>query len=117
MSKPTIPQSALDLAARAVLAALPAHVQHYSNGRLERGLALVTEGAVAPYIDRGQPWRSNLYQVRSANPYKPPFSYVVDLEALTCECPDYERGYHCKHLIAAQIFVRAKVETLAMRPF
>ena len=117
MSKQTIPQSALELAARAVLAALPAHVQHYINGRLERGLVLVAEGAVASYIDRSQPWRCNLFQVRSANPFKPPFSYLVDLEALSCECPDYERGYHCKHLLAAQIYVRAKIEILAMRPF
>ena len=117
MSKPTIPISALELATSALLAALPAHIQHYINGRLERGLALVAEGAVAPYIDRNQPWRSNLFQVRSANPFKPPFSYLVDLEALSCECPDHERGYHCKHLIAAQIYVRAKIEILAMRPF
>ena len=117
MSKPTIPQSVLEMAAQAVLAALPVHIQTNMNGRLERGLALASEGAVMPYTDRSQPWNKRLFQVRSANPYKPPFAYLVDLEALTCECPDHERGYHCKHLIAAQIYVRAKVEVLAMRPF
>ena len=117
MSHPTIPQSVLENAAQAVLATLPANVRFYLNGRLDRGLALAAEGAVMPYTDRNQPWNKNLFQVRSANPFKPPFSYLVDLEALSCECPDHERGYHCKHLIAAQIYVRAKVDMLAMRPF
>ena len=117
MSKPTIPQSILEGAAQAVLAALPMPIQYSLNGRLERGLALAAEGAVMPYTDRSQPWRKNLFQVRSANPYVPPFSYLVDLEALTCECPDHARGNHCKHILAAQITVRAKLEMLALRPF
>ena len=117
MSKLTIPQSAFEMAAQAVLAALPAHIQYNLNGRLERGLALAMEGAVMPYTDRGQPWQKNLYQVRSSNPYKPPFSYLVDLDALTCECPDFEKGHCCKHLLACQITEQAKLEALAMRPF
>ena len=117
MSQSTIPQSVLEMAAQAVLAALPAHIQYNLNGRLERGLALAAEGAVMPYTDRSQPWHKNLFQVRSANPFKPPFSYLVDLETLSCECPDHERGYHCKHLIAAQIYVQGKMEMLATRPF
>jgi hypothetical protein len=117
MKRPNIPPEVLESAAQAVLEALPAHIQSNLNGRLERGLALVTEGAVMPYTDRSQPWRVNLFQVRSANPYKPPFSYQVDLQALTCECPDFERGNHCKHLLAAQIHERARLEILASRPF
>ena len=117
MTKPTIPQSVLEMAAQAVLASLPVYIQLDLNGRLERGLALAAEEAVMPYTDRSQPWHKNLFQVRSANPYKPPFSYLVDLEALTCECPDFERGHHCKHILAAQITVQARLEVMASRPF
>ncbi len=117
MTLPKIPVPVLESAAQAVLQALPAYTRERLNGRLERGMALAAEGAVMPYTDRSQPWRANLYQVRSANPYKPPFSYLVDLQALTCECPDFQRGYHCKHLLAAQITAQAKIELLALRPF
>ncbi len=41
--------------------------------------------------------------VRSSHPSIPPYHYRVDLDAMTCECLDYANGYHCKHLIAAQI--------------
>ncbi|MGI9863065.1 ribonuclease HI [Moorella naiadis] len=37
--------------------------------------------------------------------------YVVDLAALACTCPDFQkRGIKCKHIIAAEIFAAKKGE-------
>lgn len=37
--------------------------------------------------------------------------YVVDLAALTCTCPDFQkRGIKCKHIIAAEIFAAKEGE-------
>lgn len=105
----------LEQAARTVLADMPAEERYYLNGRLERGLALALEGAVTPLDDPDTPWQADLFQVRSSHPTIPPYHYRVDLEAMTCECPDYANGYHCKHLIAAQIIVQAQRERLAVR--
>ncbi len=113
----SIPQTILEVAAREVLAELPTHIRFSLNGRLERGIMLAAEGAVMQYKDRNQPSRENLFQVRSSNPYQPPFSYLVDLAELTCECPDFENGYHCKHLLAAQISERSKRLMLPPRYF
>ena len=35
-------------------------------------------------------------------------SYLVDLEAKACNCPDSQKGYHCKHRIAAYYFSKAR---------
>lgn len=71
------------------------------NGRLERGAALVEQGAVTPCNDPSQPHKKRLYRVRSASQWG--LSYLVDLDAQTCECPDHWKGHFCKHRIASHI--------------
>lgn len=105
----------LERAARELLVDMPAGERYSLNGRLERGLALALEGAVTPLDDPDTPWRANRFRVRSSHPSIPPYHYRVDLDAMTCECPDYANGYHCKHLIAAQIIVQAQLDCLAAR--
>jgi len=73
------------------------------NGRFERGVALANQGAVSPHTDPNNPDKRHLFQVKSANQSRPPFHYLVDLEAGTCECPDHWKGHFCKHRIASHI--------------
>ncbi len=110
MYQPYISIDILEVAARRVASRLPLQIRYSLNGRLERGLYLAAQGAVSPLFDPSQPCRTRLFQVRSSNQYVPPFSYMVDLDALTCECPDYQKGHHCKHILAAQITEQAKFE-------
>lgn len=111
----TIPQFVLFRAAQQVRATFADQNSYALTVRLERGLTLALEGAVMPYTDCSQPWRTDLFQVRSSNHWVPPFSYRVDFAMQTCECPDFANGYHCKHLIAVQIFEQARLELLPLQ--
>lgn len=73
------------------------------NGRFERGVALATQGAVSPHSEPYMPDRVRLFKVTSSNQSRPPFHYIVDLDAGTCECPDHWKGHFCKHRIASHI--------------
>lgn len=64
--------------------------------RLERAENLLMEGKV--HRVEGL----NMYVVRGSQPY------LVDLEAETCNCPDYSKGHVCKHLLAVLLLERAE---------
>jgi len=82
------------------------------NGRFERGVALAASDAVSKYQDPHLDGDERVYQVRSANARKPPYSYLVDLDNETCDCPDHAKGHFCKHRIAAHIFEIASDSTV-----
>jgi hypothetical protein len=82
------------------------------NGRFERGVSLAVSGAVSHETDPDFPALERLYRVRSANATKPPYSYRVDLDGESCECPDHAKGYFCKHRIAAHIIEIASDSTV-----
>ena len=84
-------------------AALASNLKYSLNGRFERGVLLARQGAVTPTVDPIQTDKKRLFQVRSSNFWKPPYHYLVDLDAKTCECPDHWKGHFCKHRIASHI--------------
>jgi hypothetical protein len=92
--------SAIEQAAEQLRDSLRQDVLWGLNGRFERGVTLASQGAVSPYFDAVNPDKHRLFQVKSANQYRPPYQYLVDLDAGTCECPD---GHFCKHRIASHI--------------
>ena len=69
------------------------------KGRLERGLEIALKGDVL--LNPAQP---TLCQVRSSDGFS---LYEVNLEEKTCTCPDSQKGYHCKHRVAAFLFTQA----------
>lgn len=71
------------------------------NGRLERGLELALNGSIHPAPTPSQPHR---YEVLSSHGDQ---SYMVDLDDRHCECPDSQKGNHCKHRIAAYYYDQA----------
>jgi hypothetical protein len=96
---PALPSTALveciELAAKKFIASLNEQARKTFNGRLERGLELARQGAVINSADATHPRR---YQVRSSDAQK---AYFVDLDSRTCECPDSQKGFTCKHRVAA----------------
>ena len=70
------------------------------NGRLERGLELALSGAVQPTPTREKP---NLCRVISSDRFH---SYLVDIEARHCDCPDSSKGNYCKHRIAVYYLIQ-----------
>ena len=74
---------------------LPLDVMLAFNGRFERGENMAKQGMVSTYETPVRPDRKRLFRVRSSNSSSPPFSYVVDLENQTCECPDNLKGHFC----------------------
>ena len=95
--------SSIDLAAKQFRNSLRQDILFSLNGRFERGVALANQGAACPYFDPNLPDKHHLFQVRSANQSRPPYFYMVDLDAGTCECPDHWKGHFCKHRIASHI--------------
>ena len=93
----------IEAAAEQFKATLSADVLWSLNGRFERGLALAQQGAVSHEKDPDFSALERLYRVQSANATRPPYSYRVDLDGSTCECPDHAKGHFCKHRIAAHI--------------
>ncbi len=69
------------------------------NGRLERGLELAKNGAVTSFDDSSTHPRR--FKVRSSDGTN---TYIVDLDAKTCDCQDSQKGHTCKHRIAAYYF-------------
>ena len=112
MYTPEIPRNFLFSAAQQIAANLPEWDWYSHNIRLERGLTLALEGAVTPISDSGQAWDTNLFEVRSANQWAPPYSYDVDLDEETCTCPDFANGHICKHIYATQILQQAACDLL-----
>jgi hypothetical protein len=93
----------ISLAAEQFKATLTQDILWSLNGRFERGVALVANGAVSHETNPDFPALERLYRVQSANATKPPYSYLVDLDGGMCECPDHAKGHFCKHRIAAHI--------------
>lgn len=77
------------------------------NGRLERGIELAKAGHVFQFTDPHQPDKKRLFKVRSANPKQLDTFYIINLEAKTCECFDFQKGNVCKHRIAAYLVEQA----------
>ena len=68
-----------------------------------KGLELFQAGAVHPLQEAG------LFRVENGRGK----TYIVDLLAGTCTCPDHTfRGATCKHLIAAQLYEAKMREAL-----
>ena len=107
---PVIPEELIEQVANAFYPTIPNDVKWGLNGRFERGVNLAKDGAVSVHTDPYYPDKMRLFQVRSSNPARGPFSYLVDLDDGYCECPDHMKGHFCKHLIASSII------ELAMQP-
>ena len=71
------------------------------NGRLERGLFLALNGSVM--LD-SSPQHPNRCRVISSDRSR---TYLVDIDSKYCDCPDSQKGYHCKHRIAAYFVLQA----------
>ncbi len=98
-----IPLGLFDQAAEEFAATLPDNIRWNLNGRFERGLEIAKAGKVSAWPGGPQPDNHRCSKVLSSNPTRPPYHYKVDLDAETCECPDFYKGHYCKHLIAAHI--------------
>ena len=72
---------------------------------------MAKQGMVSIYDDPVRPERKRLFRVRSSNSSSPPFSYIVDLDNQTCECPDHLKGHFCKHRVASHIIELAMRQT------
>lgn len=68
------------------------------NGRLERGLEMALSGAVKADPIASQPHRFKMLSSDGCH------FYTIDLDAKTCDCPDSQKGNHCKHRIAAFLY-------------
>ncbi len=112
----TLPLQSIEQAAIEFDATLSRGVKYSLNGRFERGVLLARQGAVTPTVDPSQPDKKRLFQVRSSNFWKPPYHYLVDLDAKSCECPDHMKGYFCKHRIASHIVELAIQATIQPTP-
>lgn len=71
------------------------------NGRQERALRMALEGHVTHKADR-------IFSVQSEDRSR---HYLVDLENGFCSCPDSQKGYICKHRIAAYLIEQAMQNT------
>jgi len=100
-----IPINMFDEAAAKFEASLPDHIRSGLNGRFERGLTLAKQGSANAWKGKPHPQCHRLFQVASSDPLHPP--YQVDIDGETCECPDFDKGHYCKHLIAAHIRYQA----------
>lgn len=78
------------------------------NGRLERGLEIALNGDIQPVQGKAHVCRV----VSSDHTH----SYLVDVDARTCECPDSLKGNHCKHRIAAYYFTQATANLAKAAP-
>jgi hypothetical protein len=107
----TFPEEIIGEAAREFAATLLPSTRAAFNGRFERGINLAKQGAVSNYIDPYEPDAPRLFEVKSANQYRSPFSYIVDLVNQYCECPDHNKGHFCKHRVAANIIEIATQKT------
>lgn len=72
------------------------------NGRLERGLEMAKNGSVQEIPNSIGKRR---FLVRSSDGTQ---KYIVDLDTKSCECPDSQKGYTCKHRIAAYLLEQAQ---------
>ena len=102
----------IEVAAEQFKATLSQDILWSLNGRFERGVALAVSGAVSHVQDKDFSALERLYRVQSANATRPPFSYLVDLDGGTCECPDHAKGHFCKHRIAAHIIEIVSASTV-----
>ena len=76
------------------------------NGRQDRALKLALDGHVSHKAGR-------IYSVRSEDGKH---SYLVDLEARSCTCPDSHNGHVCKHRLAAYLIEQANQNNQAITP-
>src|SRR5512139_424254 len=76
------------------------------NGREERALRLALEGHVTHKSER-------IYSVRSEDNKH---AYLIDLEARSCTCPDYQKGNVCKHRLAAYLVEQATKASQEVAP-
>lgn len=90
--------TSIDQAANTFVSNLSTYDKMRFNGRLERGILIVKSSAVTP---NPSAVHNRQFQVRSSDGVR---SYLVDLDAQTCECPDHFKGHFCKHRVAAHIF-------------
>jgi hypothetical protein len=109
----TFPEEVINTASREFAETLSSHTLAAFNGRFERGINLAKQGAVSKYFGPYQAHKKRLYQVKSSNQYRPPYSYMVDLDDQTCECPDHWKGHFCKHRVASHIIEIASWKTKA----
>ena len=98
--QPILP-SVLEHTARQVFETFSEKMKAALNGREERALKMALEGRVTHKSER-------IYSVRSEDGKH---AYLVNLEARTCTCPDYEKGNVCKHRLAAYLVEQATKAT------
>ena len=107
-AQPILP-SVLEHTARQVFETFSEKMKAALNGREERALKLALEGHVTHKSER-------VYSVRSEDGQH---AYLVDLEARSCTCPDYQKGNVCKHRLASYLVeqaTKATQETAAIPP-
>jgi len=78
------------------------------NGRLERGLNLALYGHVSVTDNDG------VFIVASGS--KKDQQYTVDLNNKTCNCPDSQAGFSCKHRVAAWLIQQVIFQAPAPQP-
>ena len=92
--------SVIEQTAKAVFDKFSDRLKASLNGRQERALKLALAGHVMHKAKR-------VFSVRSQYG---DHSYLVDLDRKFCNCPDSQKGYVCKHRLAAYLVEQAKAE-------
>lgn len=97
-SVPIILPAVIEQTASRIFESFSEHLKKRLNGRQERAVRLALDGHVTHKSGR-------IYSVRSENNQH---AYLVDLDRGSCTCPDWNKGYICKHRIAAYLVEQAQ---------
>jgi hypothetical protein len=98
--------SVIEQTAKAVFDKFSDRLKASLNGRQERALKLALAGHVMHKAKR-------IFTVRSQYGAH---SYLVDLDRKFCNCPDSQKGYVCKHRLAAYLVEQAKAANMEITP-
>ena len=93
ITTPSILPAVIEHTAVQVFSSFTEHLKGQLNGRQDRALKLALEGHVTHKSGR-------VYSVRSETG---DHAYLVDLSRSYCNCPDSQKGYVCKHRLAAYL--------------
>lgn len=102
-AQPLLP-ALIEQTARQVFETFSEKMKATLNGRQERALKMALEGHVTRKAER-------IFSVRGEDGQH---SYLVNLEARTCTCPDSQKGNVCKHRLAAYLVEQADKATREM---
>ena len=98
LAQPILP-AVIEHTARKIFESFSEKMKARLNGRQERALKLAVEGHVTYKGAR-------VFSVRSETGH---YAYLVNLESGFCTCPDSQKGYVCKHRLAAYLIEQANI--------